>query len=62
MEKAGEKPIEEVIGKVLITVYNDCFTVEHSATLSTEDVVGVFINTLNSLTGSEQEEQKRNIH
>lgn len=68
MEKVGEKltegeeEVSKVIGKVLITVYNDCFSVEHSAALSTEDVVGLFVATLDKLTGSEQDEQKRVTH
>lgn len=60
MENEEEKP-SEIIGKVLITVYNDCFSVEHSAGLTTEDVVGLFVATLDKLAGSEQE-QKRVIH
>ena len=63
MEEVGEKPIDanEVLGKVVITVYNDCFSVEHSATLSTEEVLGLFVATWDKLSGSKQE-QKRNIH
>ena len=66
MEEVGEKPTEQedvnkVLGKVVITVYNDCFSVEHSASLSTEEVLGLFVATWDKLSGSKQE-QKRNLH
>ena len=61
MENDEEKP-SEILGRVVITVYNDCFSVEHSAALSTEDVVDLFVATLDKLTGSEQDEQKRVTH
>lgn len=33
MEEIGEKPINksEIVGEVLIKVYNDCFTLEYTA-------------------------------
>ena len=62
MEKVGEKPTDEenpekIVGKVYITVYNDCFSIEHTAGLSTEDIIGLFVNSLDKLVGSETDEQ-----
>ena len=52
-----KKNPEEIIGKLIITVYNDCFSVEHTAGLSTEDIIGLFVNSLDKLVGSETDEQ-----
>ena len=61
MEEVGETPtdedISEILGKVIITVYNDCFSVEHTAGLSPQEVVGLMIATLEHL-GSEEEEKE----
>lgn len=47
----------KVLGRVIITVYNDCFSIEHTAGLSTEDIIGLFVNSLDKLVGSETDEQ-----
>lgn len=57
MEKAGETPTEQeevmkVLGRVWITVYNDCFSIEHTAGLSTGDLIGLFIGSIDRLAGS----------
>ena len=60
MEEVGETPIEdedisEIIGRVIITVYNDCFSVEHTAGLSPTEVVGLLIATLEKMGGETEE-------
>jgi len=60
MEKVGEKPtdeenLEEILGKVIITVYNDCFSVEYTAGLSPNEVVGLLVATLEHLGGETEE-------
>jgi len=58
MEEVGEKPTDagEIIGKLIITVYNDCFSVEHTAGLSPNEVVGLLIATLEHLGGETEDE------
>ena len=61
MEKVGEKLTKEenpneILGKVIITVYNDCFSVEHTAGLSPNEIVGLLIATLEHLGGETEEE------
>ena len=51
-----EKNSEEIIGKLIITVYNDCFSVEHTAGLSPNEVVGLLIATLEHLGGETEDE------
>ena len=51
-----EENPNEILGKVIITVYNDCFSVEHTAGLSPQEVVGLMIATLEHL-GDEKEEE-----
>jgi len=51
-----EKNPEEIIGKLIITVYNDCFSVEHTAGLSPNEVVGLLIATLEHLGGETEDE------
>ena len=67
MEKVGETPIEEenpekIVGKVIITVYNDCFSIEHTVGLSTEDIIGLFVNSLDKLTGSFEGTDEQTVH
>ena len=57
--KETENP-SEILGRVVITVYNDCFSVEHTAGLSPQEVVGLMVATLEHL-GSEEEE-KETVH
>jgi hypothetical protein len=58
MEETGEKPTkdDEVVGVVQITVYNDCFAIEHTANLSMDDIAGLFISALEKI-GSGIEER-----
>jgi hypothetical protein len=58
MEETGEKPTkdDEVVGVVQITVYNDCFAIEHTANLSMDDIAGLFISALEKI-GSDLEER-----
>tara|TARA_R110000803_G_scaffold53814_1_gene110377 strand:+ start:1005 stop:1190 length:186 start_codon:yes stop_codon:yes gene_type:complete len=57
MEETGEKPTkeDEVLGVVQITVYNDCFSIEHTSGLSMEDIVGLFIAALEKIGGETEE-------
>jgi len=54
MEETGEKPTD-VLGMVQITVYNDCFSVEHTAGLSMDDIAGLFISALEKMGGETEE-------
>ena len=51
MEKTGEKLIDEaeVVGSVLFTVYNDCFSVEYSGALEKQQLVGLLVAALEQL-------------
>jgi hypothetical protein len=51
-----EEDSEEILGMVQITVYNDCFAIEHTANLSMDDIAGLFISALEKI-GSETEER-----
>jgi hypothetical protein len=57
MEETGEKLTEEdeVLGVVQITVYNDCFAIEHTANLSMDDIAGLFISALDKMGGETEE-------
>jgi hypothetical protein len=57
-----EENLNEVVGRLQITVYNDCFSVEHTANLSTEDIIDLFTATLEKLTGALEETEDRVVH
>jgi hypothetical protein len=40
---------------VQITVYNDCFAIEHTANLSMDDIAGLFISALEKMGGETEE-------
>jgi hypothetical protein len=40
---------EEIIGSVLFTVYNDCFSLEYSETLTKEQVIGLLLAGLDQI-------------
>jgi hypothetical protein len=46
---------DEVLGVVQITVYNDCFSVEHTAGLSMDDIAELFISALEKMGGETEE-------
>lgn len=57
MEKAGETHIDEdkppeVLGRVLITVYNDRFSVEYSENLNSKELIGLFYASADKLSAS----------
>ena len=52
--KETENP-SEILGRVVITVYNDCFSVEYTAGLSPTEVVGLLIATLEKMGGETEE-------
>ena len=54
--KETENP-SEILGRVVITVYNDCFSVEHTAGLSPQEVVGLLIATLEHMDGETEENE-----
>lgn len=56
MEKAGETPIDEdkppeVLGRVLITVYNDRFSVD-SENVTSKEMIGLFYASADKLSAS----------
>jgi hypothetical protein len=57
-----EENLNEVVGRLQITVYNDCLSVEHTANLSTEDIIDLFTATLEKLTGALEITEDRVVH
>jgi hypothetical protein len=60
MGKTGKKPTdaedsEEILGMVQITVYNDCFAIEHTANMNINDIAGLFIAALDKIGGEIEE-------
>ena len=56
MSEITEEDPSKVLGKVYITVYNDCFSIEHTAGMTPEHLVELFVMALEKL-GGETEEQ-----
>jgi hypothetical protein len=57
MEETGEKRTdeEEIIGKVVITVYNDCFSLEHTAGLTSENIVELLYASIDKIDGKTED-------
>ena len=61
MKESEEEP-NKVVGRLQITVYNDCFSLEHTANLSTGDIIDLFTATLEKLTGALEITEDRVVH
>jgi len=61
MEEIDEKP-DELEGLVQIRVYNDCFSIAHTTSLSRDDLIDLFEASLDTLRGDFEVTEDRVVH